>query len=441
MPFLKKNSKTGSSVQAARRHRVKRPKFAAFLALTISGLVCSLVVLAGWTNVPQITRAPGTIMPFGEYLKIETMHGGIVSEVYVHNGQIVEAGDVLVQLDHPDLTQERDVSAAQLSAVEQELLNANTILSVLNGSENLKEADFAALEQEGMFMASAKLRLYSESQKIHKVSVQRQGEMLEILKAAAVSAQQRLAKKEEGLARYAKLKAQGLKSLSDFLEEEDEVGVVRAVASDAQVRLAEAHSARVLAEASMKQETLALHDEMLSRISELERERRQLEISLEIVNAKLDDTRIVAPTRGIVQAVVYPNPGEVIAPGETLFELLPTRNELVVEARIPNSDVGHVKNNQPVSISVDTYDARRFGKAEGRLKSVYPVPLTDEKTGETYFRASIVLDNSKVGTGGLARPLQAGMTVVAEMTTGEQTMLAYLLKPVQLTMDRAFNER
>ncbi len=129
-------------------------------------------------------------MPFGEYPKIETMHGGVVSEVYVHNGQIVEAGDVLVQLDHPDLTQERNVSAAQLSAVEQELLNANTILSVLNGSGNLKEADFVALEQEGMFMASAKLRLYSESQKIHKVSVQQQGEMLEILKDAAVSAQQ-----------------------------------------------------------------------------------------------------------------------------------------------------------------------------------------------------------------------------------------------------------
>jgi multidrug efflux pump subunit AcrA (membrane-fusion protein) len=67
--------------------------------------------------------------------------------------------------------------------------------------------------------------------------------------------------------------------------------------------------------------------------------------------------------------------------------------------------------------------------------------MTDEKTGETYFRASFVLAGSTIGTGAFNRPLQAGMTVVAEMTTGEQTLLSYLLKPVQLTLERAFNER
>ncbi|WP_170351229.1 hypothetical protein [Ruegeria atlantica] len=69
------------------------------------------------------------------------------------------------------------------------------------------------------------------------------------------------------------------------------------------------------------------------------------------------------------------------------------------------------------------------------------VSLVDEMTGETYFRASIQLAEKSIGSGAYERPLQAGMTVVAEMTTGENTLLAYMLKPVHHTVNNAFDER
>ena len=100
-----------------------------------------------------------------------------------------------------------------------------------------------------------------------------------------------------------------------------------------------------------------------------------------------------------------------------------------------------MSTNHPVAISIDTFDVRRFGKVEGHLQSISPMPLVDERTGETYFRASVALSEAVVGDGYFQRRLQAGMTVVAEMATGEKTLLSYMLKPVQLTVARAFRGR
>ncbi|MEL7389198.1 MAG: HlyD family type I secretion periplasmic adaptor subunit, partial [Pseudomonadota bacterium] len=124
-----------------------------------------------------------------------------------------------------------------------------------------------------------------------------------------------------------------------------------------------------------------------------------------------------------------------------LFELLPTRQSLVAEVRIPSLEIGHVQPDHQVSVTVDTFDVRRFGKVEGAIRSVSPAPLIDEQTGESYFRAFVELSGDHIGEGPFRRPLQSGMTVVAEMVTDEKTLLAYLLKPVERSLNKAFSER
>ncbi|WP_425084486.1 HlyD family type I secretion periplasmic adaptor subunit [Ruegeria profundi] len=442
MVFRKKSTyREGPLDRSARLKRARAPRFAAFLALAITGFLASLIALSWRTEVPQITRAPGTIVPMGHYFKIETMEGGIVRSVHVQDGQTVEIGDVLIELHHPALTKEMEVLSAQASSVARDLRNEQAVLAMLEGDTSQRSTQIQTLRNAGLTTATARIELFLESQKVQRVSIEQQTKTLQILEDAAEFARQRVTKKKQVLDRYAKLQTQGLKSLSDFLEEEDEVDAMRAAAEDARVRVAEARNALTLAKAALAEEALTLREDVLTRINALEHEHHQLQISQKLLEARLADLRLIAPVRGVIQSVASPNPGEVIAPGETLYELLPTRQTLMVEARIPNSEVGHVALEHPVAISVDTFDARRFGKVEARLQSVHPLPMTDEQTGETYFRASFILADSTIGIGALNRPLQAGMTVVAEMTTGEQTLLSYLLKPVQLTLERAFNER
>ncbi|CRL16628.1 HlyD family type I secretion periplasmic adaptor subunit [Phaeobacter italicus] len=436
-----KQNRNGPIAQAKQKAKAKQPRFAALIATIFSGMVVALIVLAGRTDVPQITRAPGTIVPLGDYTQIEVMEGGIVDRVHVQDGDRVQAGDVLVELRHPDLTKEQQKLQEQITIADRKLSRAQTVLSALESGVAITADRLEALRSLDQHRAAATLEIYAESQRVKSMSISQHQETLDILEASHKFTLERVARKAEELERARQLHKQGLTTLRDLGRDADQLDALRTAASDGEVRLAETRSALTLARAELAEQTLTLREEMLDEIEELSDQRSELAVSLRIVDRKLEGLQIVAPSMGVVQSVAFPNEGEVIAPGETIFELLPTRLDLMVEARIPNGEIGHVGVEQPVNLTVDTYDVRRFGKVQGRVTALSPVPLIDEQTGATYFRASIRLDGRSVGAGSFERPLQAGMTVVAEMTTGEKSLLAYMLKPVHQTMTNAFNER
>jgi len=433
--------KTGPIASAKRNTNGHQARFAALIAMMFSGLVASLVILAWHTNVPQITRAPGTIVPMGDYAQIEVMEGGIVERVYVQDGDHVQAGDMLVQLRHPDLSKEQQRLREKIAMIERKLLHAQTILGALEHGGTIRNSDLITLRNQKQHRTAATLKIYAESQRIKRQSILQQKEMLKTLAASQRFTQERVERKKKELERSYQLHGQKLTTSRDLAREADQLDALHTAASDGDVRLAQARSALTLAQADISEQTLSLRHEMLEELEELNDTRSELLVSLRIVNLKLDDLRITSPNKGIIQSVAFPNSGEIIAPGETIFELLPLRQELMVEARIPNGDIGHVSLGQPLNLTVDTYDARRFGKVKGNISALSPVPLIDDQTGETYFRASIQVKDSFVGSGTFKRPLQAGMTVVAEMKTGENSLLAYMLKPVHRTIDTAFGER
>ncbi|AHD11543.1 type I secretion membrane fusion protein, HlyD family (plasmid) [Phaeobacter gallaeciensis] len=437
----KKQQENGPIAKAKQRDKSRQARLAAMICMIFSGMVAALVVLAGRTDVPQITRAPGTIVPLGDYTQIEVMEGGIVERVHVRDGDQVKEGDVLVELRHPDLSKEQHRLREQIATADRKLSRARTVLRTLESGTVVNEGELEGLRRQKQHRAAATLEIYAESQRVKSLSIAQQQETLDILQNSQRFTLERIERKKEELARARRLHKQGLTTLRDLAREADQLDALRTTASDGEVRLAQTRSAVTLAQAEMAEQTLTLREEMLNEVEELSDMRSELAVFLRIVDRKLEDLQITAPSVGIIQSVAFPNEGEVIAPGETIFELLPTRLDLMVEARIPNNEIGHVGLEQPVDLTVDTYDVRRFGKIQGQVAAVSPVPLIDEQTGETYFRASIQLDGRSVGTGAYERPLQAGMTVVAEMTTGEKTLLAYMLKPVHQTMNNAFNER
>ncbi|MFS4582464.1 HlyD family type I secretion periplasmic adaptor subunit [Phaeobacter sp. C3_T13_0] len=435
------DTRLGPSAKAKRKEKGRQTRLAALIAMIFSGMVVALVVLAGQTDVPQITRAPGIIMPIGDYTQIEVMEGGIVDHVYVQDGDRVEVGDVLIELHHPDLSKEQRRLREQIATLDRKLSRATTVSRTLERGAKITDGALMALRNQNQHRAAATLEIYAESQRVKSVSIEQQQQTLDILQASHKFTLERVERKIDEVTRARHLHAQGLTTLRDLAREEDQLDALRTTASDGEVRLAQTRSTLTLTRAEMAEQTLTLREDMLNEVEELVDMRNELRVLLRTVELKIDDLQIVAPGKGIVQSVAFPNEGEVIAPGETIFELLPTRLDLMVEARIPNKEIGHVGLQQPVNLTVDTYDVRRFGKVHGRIAALSPVPLIDEQTGETYFRASIKMDDRSVGSGVFKRPLQAGMTVIAEMTTGEKPLLAYMLKPLHQTMNSAFNER
>lgn len=441
MAMAAKRPHTGPISRADWRKETRQPMVAGLLAVVFSGMVAGLIVLAAMAEVPQVIRAPGTIMPYGDYTSIETMEGGIVDVVHHQEGAYVAEGERLIELSNPTLDREHASLVQQRAALIDRASNARAIQSALR-SDRGPDADLLAdLTASGLQTAVARLALYADRQKIRRKTIEQQARKAEMLSEAVDMAQRRLENQNGRLARQQKLFARNLQVVSVLDRQEEQRDAAELAMSDARIRLAEARNQLAMSRADLAQDRLTLLQEASDTLAQVQHQISEIEATLQIVSARRDDLVITAPRAGILQSVAFANPGEVVDPGETLFELVPKRNQLILEARIPNADIGHVEEALPVSVTIDTYDVRRFGKVEGRMASVSPVSITDPQTGEVYFRATFALDAQHLGEGANRRGLQAGMTAVAEVTTGQQTLLSYFLKPVQTTLSQAFQER
>ncbi|MEM9129540.1 MAG: biotin/lipoyl-binding protein, partial [Pseudomonadota bacterium] len=119
--------KQGPIHKAAQKQAKREPRLAGLIALVLCGMVGGMIFLASQTFVPQVSRAAGTVTPQGSYRQIETREGGVVRQVFVEDGDVVEAGQIVAELSHPDLEQELKVLEKDVSSFEDRIANFDAI--------------------------------------------------------------------------------------------------------------------------------------------------------------------------------------------------------------------------------------------------------------------------------------------------------------------------
>lgn len=430
----------GPTAKADYANMTRPPRIAMRMIAVVALLVFGLLVVASQTPIPAVVRAPGAIMPQGSYVAIETMDGGIVEAVLAHDGDHVEAGHVLVRLHHPTLARDHATLVEQIAAAEHRLANAEARVAVFDADAAPTAADVLRLRAAGLLTAASSLQVFVESQRIQSNTIEEQRAIVAHLVDAVSFAETRIQGQQDLVAQQSSLFEQGLTVRDAFVAEVRYLDDLLSRSADASLRLAEARSALAVAEAALQQERLALLQAALLDRQQISQDLAELRASVAIVAERLDALTITAPVDGVVQASVFAHPGAVIEPGETVFELLPEDQTLVVEVRIPEDAIGQVAEGQRVAVTVDTFDLRQFGRAQGRLVTVSPASLRDAETGSAYFRAFVELESAVIGEGAFQRDLQAGMTTVAEISSGEQSLLAVLLGPIHRTVQTAFTE-
>ncbi|MEM6589119.1 MAG: HlyD family type I secretion periplasmic adaptor subunit [Pseudomonadota bacterium] len=427
--------------KAAEQHKKAQPRFAAFLVMTLGAMVSALLILAANTQVPQITRAPGVVIPSGSYGKIESVDGGIVEAIHVRDGARVEQGDVLLDLRNPQLIREAEELQDNLEIAQSRYANVVAALKNLNTDSNDQMDALADMRFAGLSTAATRLELHYGGQDILRLSIEQKNRTVNMLDNAVSLARQRSERQLELVENKKALSDRGLVTINEYHNAISRSDDAIARLADTEVRLVEAEESLVLTRAQLRENRLVLIEELVREKSDLEAETRRLKSAQRIAEERLNRQRVVTAHTGVIQFTTFPSVGEFIEPGQAIFEILPVNQNLVIEAKVPNSDHGHIETGQQVSISFDNFDTRRYGKANGVLSSFSPIPLTDEMTGETYFRAFVTLDDPILGTSSLTVPIQAGFTNVTEMVTGESSLLSYIVRPVERTLKTAFSER
>ena len=148
---------------------------------------------------------------------------------------------------------------------------------------------------------------------------------------------------------------------------------------------------------------------------------------------------IASPIEGVVQNLSYHTIGGVVGPGDAIMQIVPSRERLLIEARVDPRDIGHVEVGQRAVAKVSTYDFVRYGGLEGRVVSIAADADTD-RSGQHYFRVVVETTDSTLGADGTL-PIIPGMQATIDIHTGEKRVLDYLIQPVLKTRSEAFRER
>jgi HlyD family secretion protein/adhesin transport system membrane fusion protein len=161
--------------------------------------------------------------------------------------------------------------------------------------------------------------------------------------------------------------------------------------------------------------------------------------TIEKLDTRAERLDIKAPVDGLVKGLEVNTVGSVVQPGQTLMEIVPVNDRLVVSLKIPPKYIGHIRTGQSVQVTFSSYDFSRYGSVPGKLEAISATTFSGDR-GERFYEGRVALSRDYVGANAQDK-VMPGMTVMADIITGDKTILQYLLKPIQAATSSAFTER
>jgi adhesin transport system membrane fusion protein len=357
----------------------------------IAGLTLILILWASFGTMEELARADGKVVPSDQVKILQNLEGGIVVDIQAKPGQAVKAGDLLFRL-----------SSVQYGADLESLKKQVTILKIRE-QRLLAEINDRPPAYPAELLADMKTQVDLEV----KEYLSRR-EKVSYLKESFKSAQEEYAIIEQLVKRGLEPKAELMRSQRARSE--------RGLALQSHMEMTSSELNRVSAELAPKQEQLkALAD-------------------------KLDRTEIVSPINGVISKQYVTNTGGVIKPGEPLAEIVPSEDQLVVEAQLKPEDVALVRPGMTARVKLTAYDSAVFGGFEAKVAYV-AADATVTQDGKNFYL--IKLESPKPFFRGVSKelPIMPGMVAQVDIITGKRTFLQYIFKPLNQVAKGSFTER
>lgn len=417
-------------------------------ALVVWLVTLLLIVALAWSyfgRIDIVAVANGKISTEGSTKIIQPAISGVVTNINVHEGQRVKKGETLLALDKT--TAEKDVATASQSLnaarVERDILRRLAVGG--NTDDIINNAD---LPDE----AKAMLRQFASSQTA--LSAARQQAV-----SGIISNYQQQLQFNQQAKNQLETNAQNLKNRKaeiekqlpnanpvDKLRLQNELTSIdqRITSADSAVlgqnqQLLQSQSALTQAQNQSQTQTAETNSAFSNQI--ITAEKRIIELENNLVKAKqiLAQTTITAPVDGTVLSLTVKTIGGVVNAGQQLAQIVPEKVPLYVDAALDNQDVGFVKPGQRVVVKVATYPFQRYGYLEGTVENISPDAIQDDKKGLIY-KAKIKLNDDKSSKQNQLK-LLPGMSVSAEITTGQRRIIEFFLDPLMTKADESLKVR
>lgn len=416
---------------------------AGIASATVFLIVFLLTAGVAWsavTKVNETANAPGEVIPAGLNVNIQHLEGGLVEEIWVRDGDAVVKGDRLLRLDPTVASSELEQMRIREASLRLEAERLSALIEDREPDFAAVVEGYAALAQKQLTLLRAQKNSHAREVAVIESQIRQRDSELTRQRNEVESLQGEAALYMEQLNLRNKLEQKKLVARTEVLSVETRLAEARGDLRRARDGVAVSTSSLEEAKQRLIELDATFFKDLELEASRVASELAEVSQSLVRLEQRVDRATMVAPVAGIVQGLSINSRNAVVDPGGVIMQIVPTDDELVVEARISPNDIGHIHQGQLADVKVDSYDAARFGSVEGEVRRLSATTYLDEQQ-KPYYRAEIALSRDHLGANPGELRIIPGMTVTASITTGSKTILDYLIKPIKRGLDRSFGER
>lgn len=403
------------------------------------------LALAALLPINGAVVANGTVSVEGEYKAIQHLEGGIVSKIFVSNGDEVTANQLLVQLDGTQYkatlqavtgkVMDHAIQEARLVA-ERDRKETFSLPEGLDANDPAVSSIYAA--QQTLF-DTRRAAYLGQIKMLHQRQTQTENELNGIESERAARKRERELNAKE-LETVMPLFEKGYVNQQRIGPLQREQARLEGEVGNLNSQVAKLKSARAEAEARLSQVDKEYSQQAAGDLEKVQAQLSEERETLKAAADKLARTDIRAPVSGIVHALAVHTEGGVVPPGGALLQIVPTGRELVVSAHFQPRDVDKVHLSQPAAVRFQAFDSHTTPQLEGKVRRVSAAELTD-KDGRAYFTAEVEVPANELARLGVNHRLVPGMPAEVYLETPARTILSYFMKPFTDMMARAFRER
>jgi adhesin transport system membrane fusion protein len=417
-----------------------RTQRAQLIVRTTAVVTALLLVWAALARVDEVTRGDAKVISSRQLQLVQSFDGGVVSEILVREGQVVEQDQLLLKIDETRATSGVRESAAQGFALRARQAR----LRALAEASKFQPPAASAGNAEEQHIVDEERRLYesrlSELNTLLAINQQqlrqRQQELGE-MRARKASADRALALGQQELTKTRPLLATGAVSEVDILRLEREVSRSRGDSEQSSAQIARVQASIGEAQRKIQETELTFRNEARKELAEVVGKLNALNEGAVALADKVDKSQIKSPVRGRVQRLLANTVGGVVQPGKDIVEIVPLDDALVLEARVQPKDIAFIAPGQAATVKFSAYDFSIYGGMAATVENISPDTVTDER-GNAYYLVRVRTVDAKFAD---KLPIIPGMTAEVDILTGNKSVLSYLLKPVLKAKAYALRER
>ncbi|MCK0511786.1 HlyD family type I secretion periplasmic adaptor subunit [Aromatoleum buckelii] len=416
----------------------QEPLRARMLLRVVASVIVLLLLWAGFAQVDEVTRGEAKVVPSSQVQIIQTVDGGVVEQMPVREGQIVNAGELLLRIDPTrfvsSLAENRSqFFALQAKAARLEALTNGTALTLPD--EVLREVPEIAAH-ERLLYASSVAGMEAQLSIARQQLTQRQQELNEVrARHEQASRGFQLAMQELGVTRP--LVKSGAVSEVDILRLERDVSRLRGDRDQSTAQISRIQSAIAEATRKIQEVELSVRNEMRSELSDTMARLGSLAEGSRALADRVKHAEVRSPVRGTVKRLLVNTVGGVVQPGREVVEIVPLDDALILEAQVKPKDIAFLRPGQAALVKFTAYDFAIYGGLDATVEHIGADTVTDDK-GNAFYTVRVRTQKSSLGED---LPIIPGMVAEIDILTGKKTILSYLLKPVLRAKANALSER